>query len=364
MKVLFMTNIPSPYRVDFFNELGKNCDLTVAFTNEYHTNRDKSWKNFKFENFKGVFLRGVTIKGLNVCFGIKKIIKKGAFDKIICANFTDITGMIAINYMRRHRIQFYLESDGGFVKKGKGIKEKIKRWCVKGAQGYFSTAEEHDKYYLAYGATQDKLIRYPFSSIKDFEIEKSIVTLEKKLFIRKNLGVKEEKVVLAVGQFIHRKGFDILLKASEKFPSNIGVYFIGGEPTKEYLKYKKDNIHFVGFKSRAELKEYYRMADVFVLPTREDIWGLVINEAMACGLPVITTDRCIAGLELIQNGENGYIVPVDDSDALAKKVNEVMQSDKVREKMSKNNLTKIRYWTVESMVKKHLEVLGMSNKSS
>lgn len=55
-------------------------------------------------------------------------------------------------------------------------------------------------------------------------------------------------------------------------------------------------------------------ADIFVHPTREDIWGLVVNEAMAKGLPVITTDRCVAGLELIKNESVGRIVPVENID--------------------------------------------------
>ena len=73
-----------------------------------------------------------------------------------------------------------------------------------------------------------------------------------------------------------------------------------------------NNVHFIDFKNKDTLKEYYHVADVFVLPTREDIWGLVINEALAYGLPVITTDKCMAGLEMIENGKNGYIIPVND----------------------------------------------------
>ena len=55
------------------------------------------------------------------------------------------------------------------------------------------------------------------------------------------------------------------------------------------------NVHFVGFKTKEQLEDYYRAADLFVLPTREDIWGLVVAEAMAYGLGVITTNRCNAG---------------------------------------------------------------------
>ena len=58
MKVLFMANIPSPYRVDFFNELGKYCDLTVTFEGETATDRDKKWKAAEYKNFKAHFMKG------------------------------------------------------------------------------------------------------------------------------------------------------------------------------------------------------------------------------------------------------------------------------------------------------------------
>ena len=59
MKILYLTNIPSPYRVDYFNELGKYCDLTVLFEIQSSTERDKSWKSYKAENFKGIVMGGI-----------------------------------------------------------------------------------------------------------------------------------------------------------------------------------------------------------------------------------------------------------------------------------------------------------------
>ena len=355
MKVLFMTNIPSPYRVDFFNELGKFCDLTVTFTDRFYAERDDSWKNFKFENFKGVFLKGFSLKSIRICPEIKKIIKEGKFDKIICADFTSLTGMIAINYMRKHKITYYLESDGGYAKNGKGLKEKLKRHFIKGAQGYFSTAKVHDNYYLTYGATPDKLIRYPFTSLDKKDIIENVPTLIEKQALKDKLQIKEEKVVLAVGRFIYIKGFDVLLKASKSFDNSVGFYFVGGEPTEEYLNYKADNIHFVGFKNKTELNEYYQMADVFALPTRGDVWGLVINEAMANGLPVVTTDKCIAGLELVDD-TNGKIVPVDDVDGFVNAIQSIFnQSSEI---LAKNSLNKIKPYTIQNMAKFHLEFLS------
>ena len=91
-----------------------------------------------------------------------------------------------------------------------------------------------------------------------------------------------------------------------------------------------------------------------MLPTREDIWGLVVNEAMAFGLPVITTDRCVAGLELVENGVTGYIVPVEDADALAEKMNEALSGN--CEAMGAAALERVRPYTIENMASVHLEI--------
>ena len=96
-------------------------------------------------------------------------------------------------------------------------------------------------------------------------------------------------------------------------------------------------------------------ADLFVLPTREDIWGLVINEAMAKGLPVVTTDRCIAGLELITDPALGRIVPVEEVKVLAEALNVVLET--IGPQSGQCVLEAVRPYTIENMAKKHIELL-------
>ena len=170
-----------------------------------------------------------------------------------------------------------------------------------------------------------------------------------------------KKVAIAVGQFIHRKGFDVLLKAWAECDKDYELYIIGSQPTTEYIELKQalnlENVHFEGFKTKAELQQYYQAADLFILPTREDIWGLVINEAMANGLPVITTDKCVAGLELVENNVNGYIVPAEDVKALSEKISSILDNNSQRNAMANKCLEKIRNYTIEDMAKAHIKVL-------
>lgn len=361
MKVLFVTNVPSPYRVKFFNELGKYCELTVLFEKKTSDERDASWKEYSFDTFKGVFLNGKSISvDMAYCPEIVSYVKEQQWDAVICSDFLSPTGMKLTGYLKRRHIPYMLESDGGFASSDSFLKKALKKKAIGGADFYLSTGKSHDDYYASYGAPRDKIIRYPFSSVSEKEILSAPVSAEDKKAFREKLGLTEQQVVLAVGQFIPRKGFDILLNAAKDISHEVGIYFVGGSPTEEYVRLKEqyhlDNVHFVGFKKPDELKKYYMAADVFVLPTREDIWGLVINEAMAFGLPIVTTDRCLAGVELIKDGENGFIVPVEDSKALADSLNRILSDSELIRLVNENNLKKAHDHTIESMVKAHIRL--------
>ena len=116
------------------------------------------------------------------------------------------------------------------------------------------------------------------------------------------------------------------------------------------------NVQLVGFKQKEEIFEYYKAADLFVLPTREDIWGLVVNEAMAMGLPVVSTDMCVAATELIEDGVNGYIVPVNDSKELTEAMKKMLRADS--KAIGRINLQKISNYTYENVVYSHVAAIN------
>lgn len=269
------------------------------------------------------------------------------------------TGMYCINYLKNKKIPFILNCDGGLIKQDSKIRYKIKKYFISKADFYITTGKESVKYLTYYGADESNIYVYPFSSIKDNSIQKKLNETEIKDIKKKN-GIKEEKVILSVGQFIYRKGFDLLISMMKTLNRDIGVYIIGGNPNEKYLSLKNenqlDNVHFLEFKNSHDLEEYYKIANVFVLPTREDIWGLVINEAMAKGLPIVTTNKCVAGLELIENEKNGFIVPVDNEEELKKAIEKIINNRKLQETMSNNNIEKIKSYTIENMAKVHIKI--------
>lgn len=358
-RILFITNIPSPYRVNFFDALGKELDVTVLYfdRSQDHGDRTKEWYIQGEGNFHPVQLkkRIASIGGENLCWDVIDWVKQ-PFDAIVVCGYSSPTVMLAMAYMKLHRIPFYMEVDGGLVRADSPLKFQFKKMLIS-APSYWISSGAHTSDYLAhYGANREKIYEYPFSSIQEKDIVTQRISSEEKRNLRQKLGISEEKVLISVGQFIHRKGFDVLLKSAAKLEDDIGIYIVGGKPTEEYLKLAESlkNVHFVGFLKKEDLMEYYKASDLFVFPTREDIWGLVVNEAMACGLAVITTEKCVAGLELIENGVNGYLVPVEDHDALADRIRAVFAGDPSA--MGEAALETIRPYTIENMAKTHVEI--------
>lgn len=358
LRVLFITNCPAPYRVKFFNELSKYCDLTVAFELANAKNRDRDWKSQEEYQFRAIFMKSWFQKEEGAfCPEIRQYIKEFRNDMIIVGGYSTPTGMYSITYMKNHRIPFILNSDGGMIKNDSGIKVWVKRFFIGSASAWLSTGTMCTQYLLHYGAEKCKIYEYPFTSVRESDI--TGVSEKQKQLLRAQLGIKEEKMILFVGSFIHRKGVDILLDACWDM-ENTALVLVGGTDISSFVPEARENpkaqIYLEGFKSEDEVKQYYQAADIFVLPTREDIWGLVVNEAMAAGLPVITTDHCGAGRALIKNGVNGYVIPVECVPILNKKIAELFNTKGLLENMRKNNLNTMNKYTIENMVKKHIEV--------
>ena len=108
--------------------------------------------------------------------------------------------------------------------------------------------------------------------------------------------------------------------------------------------------------SKESLADYYKASDIFVLPTHADIWGLVINEAMSYGLPIVTTNNCGAGRELIVPGINGFLV--DTIKDLRTAIEYLVDNIDKRSDITENNLKKISTYTIENMVDIHLKFMN------
>lgn len=368
MRVLFLTNIPSPYRVEFFNELGKLCDLTVLYERATASDRDSKWLVPSHTTFKDWYLKGCEFgRESAFCPEVIKWLRNRLFDIFVIGGYSTPTGMLAIEILNYRKIPFVLNADGGLIKNDPRYRYLIKKHFISSATHWLSTGENTSTFLTHYGANPQNIYIYPFTSINEKDIVSKPIDIVEKNIVRSKLGMMEDKIILSVGQFIHRKGYDILLHACEGLPKNYGIYIVGGTPTEEYISLKNEmhleNVHFVEFMTKKEIKEFYKAADIFVLPTREDIWGLVINEAMAFALPVITTNKCVAGLELIIDGENGFLIESENVLMLTQKIINIAEDNNCQLRMGEHNIEKIKRYSIENMAREHIRIFEQINRN-
>jgi len=358
-RIFIQSVFPAPYRTGVFKGLNEAYDIFVVFERSHDKNRSVNWfiKNF---GFNGILLDNE--ENIKKYHNELKLLH--TYDAVLAYDFLSKSSMKLMLRCMKEKIPYFVNCDGAFINHHP-LKKMIKKFFFSRAKGCFASGVYAEAYFLAFGAKKNKIYRHPFSSLYQEDILSEPIVYEEKMKIRETLGLPiDKKIVISIGQFAHRKGFDILLKAWDMINlDNVELIIIGGgEEIQAYrtfiIENNLKNVTIVDFQPKSIITDYYKAADLFVLPTREDIWGLVINEAMANGLPIITTNRCVAGLELIDNGINGYIVPVEDEVALADKIKMILINEKLREEMGRHNLEKIKDYTIENIAKAHIEVLN------
>lgn len=357
MKILWITNYPSPYRVDFFTELGKYVKLTVVFENtiEQQTHRNKDWFNSNYSGFTPVFLK--QSGKADMIHQASKYVFDKSYDLVVLGDYsTPISVAIAFKLIIK-RIKYAISIDGAYLRKGNLIKDALKRCIISGACFYLSSSNTSDEYLKHYGADEKVIYRYSFTSLKNKDVLSSPLCDAERNKLRAELKLNDKISALLVGRFVPIKGIDFVLKHAKKYESLIDFYIAGDNPTKEYLEIidteKIHNVYFIGFQKKEELKKYYQACDLFLFPTRYDPWGLVVNEAMANAMPILSTDKSSAALHFIKNGVNGYIYPVDDVKMYEKYLEELCSGRVSLREMGKINLQMIQSYTIEKMALEH-----------
>jgi glycosyltransferase involved in cell wall biosynthesis len=117
-------------------------------------------------------------------------------------------------------------------------------------------------------------------------------------------------------------------------------------------------VKFLGFKGQTELPQYYDLCDVFVLPSERDAWGLVVNEVMNAGKPVVVSDQVGAGPDLVLDGKNGFVTPVGDIHMLTDRLMRLTTDRELARRMGEESFRRVNQWNFESDLQGLLEALG------
>lgn len=355
LKIFAFADFPSPYRVEVFKGLAGHYDLFVVFDKMTDQNRNAEW----FYKDTGLNSISLLTKSGRIKFDDElKQLKK--YDIVLAYDYHIKNAMRLEFACIRNNVPYIMNLDGAFIRKNP-IKNLVKRILVSHAAGYFASGKHAEDYFKHFSGKSEKIFYHPFTSLYATEILKRPISDVEKKELRCRLKLDERKTVLSIGQFIPRKGFDILIRLWRDLDESYQLLIAGGG--NEKAKYQKlidsmgyKHVFLFDYMSKEKIREYYLASDVFVLATKEDIWGLVINEALAYGLPAVTTDMCLGGVELVEDGVNGYIVPFDNESAIHNSILDLLQNTE-QQSIGENCLESIREYTYENVVESHIRAI-------
>lgn len=332
MKVLIVFNQPAPYKVKLFSLLAKQIDIQVIFEKTSCPNRHPLfYANNKYD-FNHIFLKHGSFGEENSYSNeIIKHLKNNKYDLIIMNGYSTLTERKTIRYLNRHHIPWTLFINGGLIKKESFIKRKYKQKYISSATSYLSPCLEANKYLLYYGAKKENIHLYPNSTIYNHDVDKKIVDKSEKINIRNKYNLPANKIVICPSQFIKRKNNMTLLEVFKNRSEHLLLIGNGKEKNK-YLKFIKNNnmknVSILEYVKTDELLQYYRASDCLITLSLEDIYGHTINEAMAKGLPVISSNKVVAANHLIKDGYNGYIVHPKNIKEINEALDKIFDIDK------------------------------------
>jgi glycosyltransferase involved in cell wall biosynthesis len=324
-RVVYWNNIAAPYMVDRFNALADRGVLDFEAWFSRRTNPDRSWdvdpRSWRFRH--RILAREVAGRqGPAIPWPLFRPWRPDLLVSLY-AEPSFVAGWVAAR-ARRIPIAFWCEVTYDSWVKRRAWKSRLRRTMFQSAAGIVTAGDDGRRFAVAAGAEPARVHILPHVTDAAFFRDSTRTAMAGRDDVRARLGLRGT-TFLYVGRLHRQKGVGELLCAFERVcgqaPGEMSLLLVGDGPEEARLRAHAAaaglNVVFAGFQQRPQLPALYAAADVFVFPTLGDPYGLVVDEALASGLPVIATTSCGELRTRVVEGDNGTLVPPGDSTALA-----------------------------------------------
>lgn len=278
-------------------------------------------------------------------------------DVLLLHGYSHVTNVLALVVAKLLGVSVLMRGDtrASVHHVATGWKPRFKRMLFRLVDGCVSIGSDNHSYYESLGVADHRIHFAPFCVDNvAFKLgdQRSSVRDEQ----REQLDISSSaKVVLFASKLVERKRAIDLLRAFDLMRhehEDVVLLIVGSGPEEPVLRQAAELmegcVRFLGFKNQAELPALYAASDVFVLPSADEPWGLVVNEAMAAGLPVIVSNEVGAAPDLVEGKDTGLVYPVGDIAHLGIALNSLLGSAEARERMARNASALIERWGVSA----------------
>ncbi|MDL1974761.1 MAG: glycosyltransferase family 4 protein [Deltaproteobacteria bacterium] len=349
-KVLLITNIPTPYRIPLFNELNAQMEsnglkLKVVFGALTYPRRkwiiDMSECRFDYIVLPARNIHKGNSDGTLFTYSrLLTILYREKADLIIVAGFSIAT--IKLWFLSLFKRTPYIIWSGAVERKGQktpSTRRMQRKILIKRAASFIAYGTRAKDYLVSLGANESDV----YIGINTVDVEHFKV---KTIDIRNNLGNDERKKhLLHVGHLTKGKRIDQLFYAIKLLldkRQDLELHIVGSGPEQNNLmllaqQMKIDEfVRFEGYKQKEHIPYYLAQADLFLFPSEYDVWGLVLVEAMAAGVPCIASVYAGATQDLIEDGVTGFVMDFCKTAKVAKKINWLLENPHLAKQIGQN----------------------------
>lgn len=338
---------PIQYYAPWFRYLAKRLDLQVFYAHrqdatgqaEAGFNVEFDWDVPLLDGYPYHWLTNVSRRpGLRTFRGLDtpelyQLIRKERFDAFLVFGWNHKNSLQAIRACWQTGVPVFMRGDSHLMTRRSLSRSVIKylpyRWFLPRLDAHLYVGQRNRDYLQHYGVSKDQLFFVPHFVDNAFfaEASQDAKWNGKNLATRMAAGIPDDGFVfLFVGKMTPIKRTIDFIQACLRIMAlpegrNVHALLVGDGPLRESLERvggaRDSRIHFAGFRNQAELPAYYAASDALVLPSGAETWGLVVNEAFACGIPAVVSDTVGCAPDLIEEGRTGYTYPAGDVGRLA-----------------------------------------------
>ncbi len=375
-RLAYLVSHPIQYQAPLLRAIAADpsIELTVFFLSDFSLREHQDpgfgaavkWDVPLLEGYKSVFLPAWGKNDLRAplrpfSHGLRRHLRAGNFDALWLHGYAHQVNLRALFLAKQLGIKVFVRTDaqlGSLVGRplARRLKSKALHWLFRRIDASLSSGTLNSEYYLHQGVPPEKIWLLPYAVDNAFFQTQAALVRPGREALRAELGLEPGRpIILFASKFQRRKRAGDLLEAYIQLsPDGVRepapyLLFVGDGEDRPMLEARIAelgwaSIKMLGFKGQRELPRFFDLCDVFVLPSENEPWGLIVNEVMNASRPVIVTDQVGAAPDLVRDGENGFVVPVRDIGVLSERLRRLTSNPTLAREMGARSLARINQW--------------------
>lgn len=371
-RVVVVSPEPTPYRAPLFDRVGARDDIDLTVVYAARTVAGRDWQVELHHDAR--YLRGVRLPGLGRAFrhdypvtpGVWRALARARPDVVVVSGWSTFTSQAAVVWCRLRRVPYVLlvESHDQGPRAGwrRAVKGAVVPRVVRPAAGALTVGTLSRDSMLERGARPDRIGTFANTvDVAGFG-ERADRLAGRRPELRAGFGLEPGDVaVLCVARLAPEKGLDTLVRAAAAAGPPVSLLLVGAGAERGRLEQLARSLGartlFAGDLPWEQIVEAYVASDVFALLSLRETWGVVVNEAAACGLPLVLSDRVGAATDLLRSSENGYLVPAGDAVAATAALKAIAADPSLRRQFGARSREIVASWGYEPSVASFVEIV-------